>query len=276
MGEPAIVVLSLGAGVQSTVLALKGERGEFGRKPDCAIFSDTGWEPRKIYAHLDWIQSQVSYPVIQVSAGNLREDCLRNARGEQQTGKRSTLPAFAIGDDLRASPIMRQCTRDYKVDPINRKIRELLGAGKGERVPSGVFAEQWIGISTDEMIRMKDSRVKWAKMRWPLIEAGMSRNDCLRWFAKNYPGRELAKSSCIGCPYHSNAMWRDMKDNDPESWADAVEFDAAIRSGFAGSRGELYLHRSLVPLRDVDLSTPAERGQIEFGFLQECDGMCGN
>jgi len=28
-------------------------------------------------------------------------------------------------------------------------------------------------------------------------------------------------------------------------------------------------------LSEVDLSTPAERGQKEFGFLQECDGMCG-
>ena len=38
--------LSLGAGVQSTVLALMAERGDHGlSKPDVAIFADTGWEP---------------------------------------------------------------------------------------------------------------------------------------------------------------------------------------------------------------------------------------
>ena len=39
-------VLSLGAGVQSTTLALMAAHGEIGPMPDCAIFADTGWEPR--------------------------------------------------------------------------------------------------------------------------------------------------------------------------------------------------------------------------------------
>ena len=35
-------VLSLGAGVQSTTLALMAAHGEIGPMPDCAIFADTG------------------------------------------------------------------------------------------------------------------------------------------------------------------------------------------------------------------------------------------
>ena len=49
-------VLSLGAGVQSTTLALLAVRGEIGPMPDCAIFADTGWEPRAVYEHLTWLR----------------------------------------------------------------------------------------------------------------------------------------------------------------------------------------------------------------------------
>ncbi len=50
-------VLSLGAGVQSTTLALMAAHGEIGPMPDCAIFADTGWEPAAVYEHLDWLAS---------------------------------------------------------------------------------------------------------------------------------------------------------------------------------------------------------------------------
>lgn len=40
-------VLSLGAGVQSTTLALLAAHSVIGPIPDCAIFSDTGWESER-------------------------------------------------------------------------------------------------------------------------------------------------------------------------------------------------------------------------------------
>ena len=62
----------------------------------------------------------------------------------------------------------------------------------------------------------------------------------------------------------------------PDAWADAIEFDKVIRNAGIGSAKEAqYLHRSSVPLDEVDLSTAADKGQQEFGFLAECDGMCG-
>lgn len=45
-------VLSLGAGVQSTTLALMAAHGAVGPTPDCAVFADTGCEPRAVYRHL--------------------------------------------------------------------------------------------------------------------------------------------------------------------------------------------------------------------------------
>ena len=77
-GSKPLVVLSLGAGTQSTVMALMAEQGYNGMpKPDLAIFADTGWEPPSVYEHLEWLKGQLSYEVITVSAGNIKEDLLR-------------------------------------------------------------------------------------------------------------------------------------------------------------------------------------------------------
>jgi hypothetical protein len=122
--------------------------------------------------------------------------------------------------------IRRQCTKDYKIVPIRRKVRELVGLTR-RRSPAHAVVEQWIGISLDQVIRMKPSFEAWQVNRWPLIEQRMSRHDCLRWLARhNYP--IPPKSSCIGCPFHSDAMWRQIRDGDPDAWAEAVAVDHAI------------------------------------------------
>jgi len=74
-------VLSLGAGVQSSALALMIEHGEI-PMVDCAIFADTGAEPEKVYEWLDYITSKVSYPVHIVQWRNLKEDLYAAAKGE--------------------------------------------------------------------------------------------------------------------------------------------------------------------------------------------------
>jgi 3'-phosphoadenosine 5'-phosphosulfate sulfotransferase (PAPS reductase)/FAD synthetase len=255
--------ISLGAGVQSTAMIMMADAGEIGPKPDFAIFSDTGWEPKRVYRHLDWIERNVSIPIYRVSAGNIRDDILRGAQGERW----ASIPAFT-----KKGMIRRQCTKEYKIVPIRRKARELAGL-TGKRSPKEPVVEQWIGISLDEAIRMRTSRELWQVNRYPLIEKRMTRGDCLEWLkAKAHP--EPPKSSCIGCPFHSNAQWREIRDNDAEAWADAVHVDQAIRTGFKGMKHELFLHRSGVPLDQVDLTTLEDHGQLNL-FLNECEGMCG-
>lgn len=265
----ALRVISLGAGVQSTTMALMAAHGEIGPMPDCAIFADTQWEPQHVYDHLSWLETLLPFPVHRVTAGSIRDAII--AKKNTTGGRFASVPYFTSNGGMGR----RQCTSEYKIVPIEKEQRRLLGAKHRQRLAEG-SVEVWIGISTDEIQRMKDARNKWQKNRWPLIEVGMSRRDCLRWMReKNYP--EPPKSSCIGCPYHSNSQWREMRDNDPVSWADACDVDRMLRANGAvrGMRHVEYMHRSLKPLAEVDLSTPAERGQIEFGFLQECDGMCG-
>lgn len=69
-------------------------------------------------------------------------------------------------------------------------------------------------------------------------------------------------------------MWRQIRDTDPEACAKVVGLDRLIRTGLRGIRGEVFLHRSAVPLDEADLSTDADRGQVDL-FVNECEGMCG-
>ncbi|BCH19533.1 hypothetical protein MesoLjLa_63840 (plasmid) [Mesorhizobium sp. L-2-11] len=266
-------VLSLGAGVQSTTLALMAAHGHFGSL-DCAIFADTGWEPAAVYEHLRWLMSPnvLPFPVHIVSARNLRESLI--AAGD---GKRwASIPAFTRTVDRRGNisigMIRRQCTTTSKIEPIRRKVRELAGLTR-KRSPTYPVVHQWLGISMDEVVRMKPSRAAWQLNRFPLIESRMTRKDCLDWLKSHgYP--KPPKSACIGCPFHSDAMWRSMRNNDRAAWDDAVEVDRAIRTGLRGIRGEVFLHRSGVPLDEVDLSTAADHGQLDL-WPNECEGMCG-
>lgn len=270
-------VISLGAGVQSSVMLLRAAEGEWGPPPCAAIFADTGWEPPGVYEHLDWLEEQVAgvIPIHRVSAGDLRADLVKALEtGERWVG----VPLHIVGEKGHGQ-MRRQCTREYKLDPIARQLREL-GFGPKKHV------EQWVGISLDEVQRMKPSRLSWQHSRWPLVEARQTRHDLLLWFQERYPGRKLTKSACVGCPYHNTAGWRGIK-QDPELWKDAVEMDELVRGPIQSLDAETegFLHYSGKPLSEIDLSTPEERGQLTLAqeeplldperFDEECEGMCG-
>ena len=260
-----IRVLSLGAGVQSTTLALMAAHGEIGPMPDCAIFADTGWEPKAVYDHLAWLVPLLPFPVHQVSAGDIRKDILQRSNS---TGQRfAAVPWHIIMPNGEDAMGRRQCTKEYKIVPIRRKVRELLGG----KTPKG-GAEMWIGISTDEILRMSPSRIGYVVNRWPLIEQRLNRNDCLRWLERQGYA-EPPKSACIGCPFNNDLRWRELRNDRPDEWQDAVEVDAAIRRQ-PGFRGQQFMHRSHKPLDQVDLSTAEDRGQLNL-FNNECEGMCG-
>lgn len=249
-------IISLGAGVQSSVMALMASKGEISPMPDCAIFADTGWEPKRVYEWLDWLETQLPFPVYRVTAGNLQDNL-------------ALLPLFKEGVLLS-----RNCTQRHKVEPIIKQVRKILGLKKGERGGKNVIVKQWIGISMDECQRMKPAQHKWIEHIWPLIDKRMTRNDCIRWMEKNgYPKPE--KSSCIGCPYHDDATWREMKMNYPDEWKNAVETDQKIRDGVRGTDGPIYLSRHLKPLDEIDFRNLEDMGQQRLEFGEECEGMCG-
>ena len=264
---PRMTVVSLGGGVQSTVMALMASDGVLGPMPDCAIFADTGWEPPSIYAHLDWLADKLRFPLHVVDSGrSLREDAkaLVNHSGNESF---IDIPVYLKGRDGSGDGMgRRQCTEHYKVRPVRRKIRRLLGLRKRQRIPSGATVELWLGISTDEAIRMRTSRDRWIRNRYPLIEAGMSRQDCLDWWEARYD-RPLERSACVGCPYQSRRRWVETKQRFPELFDEAVEIDANMRGNLAFAK-EPYLHPMRIPLAEA-VSLDEEQvgpGQHRDGF----------
>lgn len=252
-------VISLGAGVQSTAMALMAADGRWGDVPELAVFADTGWEPRGVYEHLAWLERELGdrIEVARVSGGDLRADALGFAEGR---GRSSSMPLHVLNPDGEKGQLRRQCTKDYKLRPIRRELRR-----RGESSIS-----MWLGISWDEVQRVKPSGLRWVENRWPLVEERLTRADCLSWLReRGYP--EPPKSACIGCPYMDNGRWFDLRENRPEEWEDAVAVDRALRR-LPMIDGDVFLHPQLVPLAEAVLD-PSDVGQLAFDA--ECEGMCG-
>ena len=246
-------IISFGAGVQSTTLALLAHHRVI-EPPDYAVFADTGWEPSAVYKHLDWLESYLNFPVVRVDAGNLKDKMLKDKRFRP-------IPLFTSNKGMGK----RQCTFDFKIRPVQKFCKP--HSSKGNPVTLQM------GISTDEWARMKPSRVQYIEHTWPLIDdLDMSRKDCMAWLEKK--GYKVPpKSACLGCPYHNDEQWREIKNKWPEEFEETCQVDEALRN-CPTYEGELYLHRSLKPLRDVDFRTMEEQGQLNF-FIDECEGMCG-
>lgn len=249
---------SLGAGVQSTamyLLACEGRRPA----PDACVFADTGGEPAYVYEHLDKLEEygrQIGGPPIyRVSAGNLADDTFT---------KRSVSPPIwqkkPNGDIV---PGGRWCTDKYKTRPINRFLKELAAVGRGEKQ---ALVKVALGISTDEWMRAKTSREPWLTYEHPLLSVdqqrerepvslAMSRADCIDYLT-GLGWKDVPKSACVFCPFHSNELWAEVKELDPVGFGAAVEFDKRARHGTRNQDEDgitFWFHRSGVPLHEVEL-----------------------
>ena len=280
--------ISLGAGVQSTTLYLMAAHGLIEPVPTAAIFADTGWEPPDIYQHLEWLKMisptlPVPISIRVIKAGDLYDDVWNHRTIDGKDFY--TIPTYTINENGAKGISHRQCTTQYKIRPIVREVRDLIERPAGRLHSKPPFAVQWLGISYDELHRIKDSTVGWIDNVHPLVDMNMTRNDCLEWFNEHYPSRPLVKSSCIGCPYHSDSQWLDLYRKFPAEMAKTVELDNRMRSANEKIRepqiAGRYLYRKFRPLKDVleqldtfDLQSPRLLADAD-GFGNECEGHCG-
>lgn len=275
MSKYPLRVLSLGAGVQSTTILLMMIHGEI-PKADHVIFADTGWEPKRVYQHLEWLQDlmQKNNMIFHiVSKGNLREDFLSDVK------RYASMPLYLIGEQNKKGMIRRQCTTEYKLEPVVKKQRELAGLKPRQRCKEHRIVNI-IGISYDESQRMRDPLFPWIQNEYPLIDKKITRQDCIEWCESyNYP--KPPRSACIGCPYRRQKEWLDLQ-QDPSEWQDAVDFDNALRTLphlVNRFKGTPFLHESRVPLSQADIRSNEQKGIVSLfddTFAQECIGMCGN
>ena len=268
-------VLSFGAGVQSTSMFLMSVKG-FLNKVDHCIFADTGFEPDYVYDQVKRCEkiakdNDISFHTVKADFKDSHENIYTHTI-EATKGNTSRYSGFPMY--MEKGFIRRQCTNDFKIQPIRKKIRELLGLKKGQRAGKEILVDQWIGISMDEIQRTRRNRDVWINNYYPLIEKNLNRNDCLNWIKKNNLPIPK-KSACINCPYHDNKTWIDMKKNRPDDFAKAVEVDYAVREAESLKYPfdvQLYTHRSLQPLDKVEFDP--NKDQLDM-FDEECEGICG-
>lgn len=288
-----LTYLSLGAGVQSTALLAMSCRGDYGvPKIDFAVFADTQSEIKDTYDHLDYLEKWAApygVKIIRVTLGSLEKSCLmKEAAPGRNEDYFISIPLFTLGaGGKKEGRLRRQCTREFKVQVIEKEIRNQLGFEKGERIAGKKTALGLIGISMDEVVRVKPSRVAWIEHKHPLVDSRLSRVHCLKYLDEVGIPRPQ-KSACYFCPYHDDEFWYWLKTERSQEWERAVAFDQAIRNMTrAGVERPVFIHRDCFPLKDIDLAKKAqERKEArEFAkhqltlwdnpFVEECEGMCG-
>jgi hypothetical protein len=263
-------ILSLGAGVQSTTVYLLAMEGKIAL--DAAVFADTGDEPQAVYAHLKWLTQLGGVPIYTASKGRLSTDLLR---GENSTRQRiAAVPFFTRKPDGELGMTRRQCSKEYKVEVVERCIRRtIIGLKPRARIPKHVEVHQYFGISIDEARRTIGIKKRVSLAHFPLIEMGWTRADCQRYLLDRVP-HETPRSACVYCPFHSDQEWMRIRNN-PEDWALAVKVDAGLRKEGAivnrNMDAQMFAHRSCVPLDQVEFK---HERQLNM-FTLECEGMCG-
>lgn len=267
--SPKLRVISMGAGLDTTALALMAARHEIGPMPDCAIFADTGDEPSRVYRHLDWLQAQVPFPIYRVKRDGLGLGDYQRETANLPLKGRSTVPLFLSEPN---GMMAKQCSKEWKTRVVQRKVMDLLGIKPRERGPKEPIVEQWIGMDRGELERVKTSEKKWVHNRHPLIERDMRRRHVIQWMQeRQYPTR--LKSSCVFCPFRDDDAWQDMKDNDPEDFDAACRYDESFRPGYDGMTGAAFVHWSRVPLREARFDLRKPETGVLFG-INECGAVC--
>jgi len=244
-------VFSFGAGTQSTAIMalIKHEPQRLidtvGHIPNYALFADTGAESKDSLDNFEFWRKESPIPLYRV------KNWKRNA---MKDGFRALPVFFPLGGSLN-----RQCTSEWKIIPLNKATSKLFP----KKRPKNPVA-MWLGISLDEIQRMKESRVKSIENVYPLIELGLSRQDCYQILEKY--GYKAVKSSCYMCPYQV------------KRWHENPELDKAIAYEKEMQRQSLYrevpyLHPSCEPL-EIAVAKQKAQGNL-FTFDDECDGICG-
>lgn len=285
--------LHLGAGWQSSALVEMMIEGVIPRV-DVVIFADTGDEPYWVYKQVWYLAERLNTVGIPLIITDDNSGLTLKQQIMSPEYKFANLPLFI--KNLKTGKIgrmNRQCTKNRKIDPCKGVILDWLiknghalrvidKNGKvSRRVKPTVKVEDLYGISVDELYRAGRRGGNWRQATYPLIEKRLSRSDCGKWLQEH--GLPVPrKSSCKYCPFHEDEVWLEMSIEDPEIFEECCQLDDWLRSPEGKKklkhiRGELYLHKSCKPLREIDFAAlvAAKRNRTLPMFEGEiCGDFC--
>ena len=246
-------VWSYGGGTQSVAIAVLISQGRL-PMPEQIVIADTGRETRVTWEYTDaHIRPLLGVPIHVVPHDQARVD-LYDAKG------RMMIPAYANRDGQGRLPTY--CSAEWKRDVISKWLR---AQGYGPKRP----VDMWMGISVDELHRAKAGRSNWLQHRYPLLfDVPMRRSECVALvMAAGLP--RPPRSACWMCPHRSDATWRELRDERPDEWEQAIAFDADMRA----KNPTLFLHRSMLPIAEAPIDKTEDGGGL---WDQDgCDtGMC--
>lgn len=264
-------ILSCGAGMQSTALALmscenassqsKAQAIPYPAVPvyDLVVFCDLGFEPPWVMRQVEFIRNACGAAGIpfKVLDSPLYSDFMKNF-GERRT---ISVPWWTLGKNGHKSRMPRNCTIDYKVEMISKYFRwEVLGYRKGQRLrPEDRKAhEMHMGFSAEESRRCKESPNAMFVNRFPLVEMGLTRADNYAYI-KDVWGLETKASACAFCPFHQNYFFKYLKENLPAAYKKLVGVDELLRD------------KNPKPPMDSDLFISRSRKRLAELTDEDCD-----
>lgn len=290
-----VTCLSFSGGRQSTALLWMAILGHIHVDPDnfLVLNANPGMEDSRTMPHVEEmlrLARRVGFTAITVDGPNLYNDILalpesRRTRLDNppywtdlgiKNKDQIVLPGFEHPQERAFGKLTQKCTRYYKIEPMDRALRVYLEdrhgiPRKSKRLSAGCV-EKWIGFGVSEVARIKPSKQKYIRFRYPLIE---QRVDTVRFFdeiGKPMPPRSV----CNACFANGLDHYRDMYESRPDDWAQAVAVDEAVRDwSQIGVKYPVYVSKTLTPLRELaanDFNLPGrENAENEFS----CDsGYC--
>lgn len=246
-------VWACGGGVQSTAIAALICNGTL-PKPDFAWIVDVGWEKTSTfnYMHDTLIPklAEVGVALNIIKTTDYFDNALFDNAGYIK------IPLYLKKDGI-VLKCKTRCSGKWK-QQVARKWLRSQGVKR---------CDTWVGISLDEKRRMNTSPVKWNQNKYPLVEMGIRREDCIDLVARSgWPKPE--HTACFICPNQNDFQWLMTKESYPEDWKIAVEAERMIRT----NQPDMFLHRLCKPLDQIDFGVFNFTGTI---IGNECYGNCG-
>ena len=227
MTAEAPIVWSNGGGTQSAAIAVLILTRQL-PKPDICAIIDTGREVQSTWDYLNNIV-QPEFKKIGIEIHRIPASKYRTVDLYSKTGK-LLLPAWTTQSGY-LSKLPTYCSNEWKQRVMRRWLRE---QGIKE-------CKMWLGISWDEVIRMKPANVGWIKNEYPLIEIVRMRRDICVKTVQDYGWPSPPRSRCWNCPHQRKDEWDELPDNEIKA---AINLDINIRKKDA----HVYLHYSGKPL----------------------------
>lgn len=267
-------ILSCGAGMQSTALALmscdNSRNGPlYPAVPiyDAVLYCDLKCEPPWVYDQVAFISNACE--ACDIPFYVLESDLYGHYTQNFGKARVVSIPFWSTDETGKKGRMMRNCTIDFKIKIMQQFAKyELLGYRPYQRIrPEDRKAHTMhIGFSKEERQRIFDNPHPMFKNRFPLVKMGLERPDNYRYCLEEW-GLETKASACTMCPFHRNYFFRYLKDHCPESYQQVVDFDRLLeeKQPLTKIRSKLYLSRSRKRITELMDAECQDAETFEYG-----------